>query len=128
MGNLALVGIWIVVTLLIAKEYKRVVIKNTVRTPPVLNIPLRDRRVKYGQEFCFSLPANTFVDTEKIGAVSLSAVMENDSPLPPWLRFKPKTRTFCGQLPKEVDLISIKVKASDVTGLHAFECFSICHG
>ena len=77
---------------------------------------------KTGSAVSFALPANTF--TEPQGeALHYSATLANGSALPGWLTFNAGTQTFSGTAPNTAQNLSIKVTATDTSGLSASETF-----
>ncbi|NJK83609.1 MAG: hypothetical protein HC912_07105 [Saprospiraceae bacterium] len=61
--------------------------------------------------FTYTFPANTFTDVE---ALTYTASLANNDPLPTWLTFDANTRTFSGTPTESANYI-IKVSASDGT-------------
>ena len=61
----------------------------------------------------FDIPAETFADTEN-DAISVSATLADDSPLPAWLSFNAETRSFAGTPPADFNgALNLIVIATD---------------
>ena len=89
-------------------------IKELVNKPiPVVNKPIPDQVTTVGQNYTYTIPAETFTDPDG-DELALSATLEDGSPLPDWLTFDPSTNTFSGT-PATGDLstLTIQVSASD---------------
>jgi hypothetical protein len=92
--------------------------------PPVVAHPTANQTETQGQHLAFQLPANTFTDPQGEG-LSYSASQSNGSLLPAWLVFDAKTETFTGTVPVGPETLSLKVTATDTSGLSATETFSL---
>jgi hypothetical protein len=75
------------------------------------------------QAIALVLPTNTFTDPQNQG-LSYTATQANGQALPGWLSFNPTTETFSGTAPATQQNLSIKVTATDSSGLAASETFS----
>ena len=76
-----------------------------------------------GQAIHLALPANTFTDPQG-ETLSYTASQANGQALPSWLTFNAATETFSGTAPSTTQSLSLKVTASDTSGLSALETFS----
>ena len=80
-------------------------------------------------EVCFGLPAapaDAFVDADPGDVLHLHARLADGRPLPPWLRFDPKSRRFQGRPPAAfTEELTIAVVASDVDGLEVASSFRL---
>jgi len=76
-----------------------------------------------GQAINLQLPANTFTDPQG-QALSYSANQANGQALPNWLTFNAATETFSGTAPSTTQSLSLKVTATDTSGLTASETFA----
>ncbi len=96
-----------------------------INLPPVVDNPIPDQQVIEGDVFDFTVPANTFSDPE-LDTLTLSATLDDDSPLPSWLDFNPITEKFLG-VPSHFDIgtLSIKVTATDPFDNFAFDIFDL---
>jgi Ca2+-binding RTX toxin-like protein len=80
---------------------------------PMLANPLADQSLPEDTAFSYQAPANAFTDADG-DALSYSATLQDDGPLPAWLAFNPVTRTFSGTPPANFNgAVEIKVTASD---------------
>ena len=75
------------------------------------------------KSFSLTLPASTFTDPQG-QKLSYTATQSNGQALPGWLTFNPATETFGGTAPASAQSLSIKVTATDTSGLAASETFS----
>ena len=76
-----------------------------------------------GQAVNLALASNTFVDPQQ-QAMTYAATLADGTPLPSWLQFDPTTQTFGGTAPTSATDLSIKVVATDTSGLFGSEGFS----
>lgn len=100
-------------------------IGNTAITaPPVLSAQTATQTWKLGQTVNFTLAANTFTDPQG-EKLTYSATLANGSALPTWLSFNATTGTFSGTVANTASGLSVKVTATDSSGLSASETFSV---
>jgi hypothetical protein len=66
-----------------------------VNDQPVLVIPVADQKISEGAVFSLQIPADAFFDADG-DALSYSASLSNEAPLPGWLSFDSNSRTFSG--------------------------------
>lgn len=76
-----------------------------------------------GQTLSLTLPSNTFTDPNG-QTLTYSATLANGSALPSWLTFNTHTDAFTGTVPNSVQALSLKVTATDTSGLSVAETFS----
>lgn len=76
-----------------------------------------------GQVINLQLPANTFTDPQG-ETLSYTATQANGQALPTWLTFNAATETFSGTAPSTVQSLSLKVTATDTSGLSSLETFA----
>jgi Putative Ig domain len=76
-----------------------------------------------GQAISLKLPANTFTDPQG-EALSYTAGQASGQPLPSWLSFNAVTDSFSGTAPSTTQSLSLRVIATDTSGLSALETFS----
>jgi hypothetical protein len=76
-----------------------------------------------GTQLSFAPAANTFLDPQN-EALSYAATLSNGQPLPSWLSCDPSTGTFSGTVPYASAVLSIKLTATDTSGLSAYELFT----
>jgi hypothetical protein len=99
----------------------------TVSTPasaPTVTNQTTAQTWKEGQAVNFKLATNTFTDPQS-ETLTYSAKLANGGSLPSWLKFNASTDTFTGTAPKTASTLSIKVTATDTSGLSASETFSV---
>ncbi len=101
----------------------------SVLTPPSSNAPVLTSQTgpqtwRRGQSVKFTLASNTFTDPghEKL---TYTATLANGSKLPSWLTFNGATDSFTGNVPRNASSLSIKVTATDTSGLSASETFNV---
>lgn len=76
-----------------------------------------------GQTISLTLPANTFTDPQG-AALTYTASQTNGQPLPTWLTFHAATDSFTGTAPSTVTSLSLKVTATDTSGLSVSDTFA----
>ena len=83
-----------------------------VNDAPTLSVPIADQSSLEDQPWTFQVPAGTFTDVDS--ALTFSATLANNAPLPSWLSFDAQTHTFSGTPPQNFyGPIDLKVTASD---------------
>ena len=93
---------------------------------PVVNNPLSDIVAEEDRELGFQIPAGTFSDPDPDDALSLTACLADDSPLPDWLGFDPVTARFSGTPENDhVGVWRVQVTATDPEGLAAADRFDL---
>ena len=95
-----------------------------VVNPPALSLQTATQTWKLGQAVSFTLPTNTFADPQG-QALTYTATQANGSALPSWLKFNTATGAFAGAVPNTAMGLSIKVTATDTSGLSASETFAV---
>ena len=65
-----------------------------VNDAPQIGTALANQQGKGGQAWQYRLPTNAFRDIDKGDVLTLSAKLDNDQPLPSWLKFDGKTGQF----------------------------------
>ena len=99
----------------------------SVLTPaaaPVLAAQTAAQTWKLGQAVNFTLASNTFTDPQGQN-LTYSATLSNGAALPSWLSFNSTTGTFSGTVANSATGLSIKVTATDTSGLSTSEIFSV---
>jgi hypothetical protein len=76
-----------------------------------------------GQAVNLALPANTFTDPQG-ESLTYSASQANGQALPSWLTFNATNETFSGTAPSTTESLSLKVTATDTSGLSVLETFT----
>lgn len=77
-----------------------------------------------GAHVSFTLPLNTFTDPNG-QKLSYSAMLADGHALPSWLKFQATTATFSGDVPLGMANLSLKVTATDTSGLSASETIAV---
>jgi hypothetical protein len=93
-------------------------------SPPTLTAQTANRTFKPGQKLSFALAANTFTDPQG-ETLSYAATQSNGAALPAWLSFNAATKTFSGTVPTAATTLTLKITATDTTGLSATETFGV---
>jgi hypothetical protein len=95
----------------------------TVVGAPLVTAPTANQTWTEGKAVSLTLPANAFTDPQGQSLV-YSAALAGGQPLPGWLSFNASTETFSGTAPATAQSLSIKVTATDKSGLTASETFT----
>jgi hypothetical protein len=98
----------------------------SVLTPaaaPIVTAQTASQSWKTGSAVNFSLAAATFTDPQK-ETLTYTATQANGSALPAWLKFNGTTDTFSGTAPSTATTLSLKVTATDTSGLSVSETFA----
>ncbi len=93
-------------------------------TAPVLNIDIPDQVSETDKLYEYTVSEDIFTDSNFEDELTLSATLENNNPLPDWLSFNSETQTFSG-IPSEVQMLNIKVTATDIFGASTFDIFNL---
>ena len=98
----------------------------TVTPAPVVSVTAQTaaQSWKQGTAVAFSLASTTFSDSQH-EVLSYSASQANGSALPAWLTFNIATESFSGTVPNSANGLSIKVTATDTSGVSASETFAV---
>lgn len=97
-----------------------------INHPPILATPIADKSASENSAFLLTVQSDTFTDSDAGDSLLLSATLSNGNALPSWLNFDPFIRAFNGT-PHQADVgtITIKLTATDVGGLTAFDTFDL---
>jgi hypothetical protein len=95
----------------------------TVLGSPVVTAQTPGQIWAEGKAVSLTLPANTFTDPQGQSLV-YTATLSTGQALPSWLSFNAKTETFSGTAPATPQSLSIKVTATDSSGLAVSEGFT----
>ncbi len=87
-------------------------VQNVVE-PPVVSNPIPDQETYINILYDYTFPANTFTEPTPGDALTYTATLSDDSPLPAWLAFDAVTRNFSGT-PSDLGTYQIKVTATDM--------------
>ena len=96
----------------------------TSATAPVLMTQTANQTWNLGQAVNFSLASNTFTDPQG-QSLTYSATLSDGAALPSWLSFNSTTGTFSGTVANSATGLSIKVTATDTSGLSTSETFAV---
>ena len=95
----------------------------TVLGAPLVTAQTPNQTWTEGKAVSLALPANTFTDPQG-EKLTYTATLANGQALPAWLSFNATTETFSGTAPTTAQSLSIKVTATDSSGLAASESFT----
>jgi len=95
----------------------------TPATAPALAAQTANQSWKTGQAVNFALPVGTFTDPQK-ETLTYRATQANGAALPSWLKLNAATDTFSGTAPSTASSLSLKVTATDTSGLSVSETFT----
>ena len=95
----------------------------TPATAPVLTAQTANQTWHTSQAVNFTLASNTFTDPQH-ETLAFTASQSNGSALPAWLKFNGTTDTFSGTAPATAGSLSLKVTATDTSGLSISETFT----
>ncbi|XXD87305.1 putative Ig domain-containing protein [Pseudomonas sp. Z4-20] len=91
---------------------------------PTLNAQISDQSLAEGLAFTYSIPSNTFSDSDAGDSLTLTATLEDGSPLPSWLTYNPTNNTFSGIPPAgAVGATTVLITARDTMGAAATDIF-----
>ncbi|MCC5633350.1 putative Ig domain-containing protein [Nostoc sphaeroides CHAB 2801] len=93
---------------------------------PILGVAIADQIATEDTVFSFTIPENTFSDSDVGDTLTYSATLENGNGLPSWLTFDTVTRTLNGIPAKsDVGTLNIKVIATDNSGSSVNDTFTV---
>ena len=98
--------------------------KVAVISAPVLSAQTATQTWALGKAVSFTLPSATFTDPQS-QKLTYAATLATGAALPTWLSFNATTGTFTGTVPNTTAGLSLKVTATDTSGLSASETFSV---
>jgi hypothetical protein len=90
---------------------------------PIVTAQTPSQAWQSGKPFSLSLAVGTFTDPQG-QALHYTASLSNGAALPNWLTFNATTKTFTGTAPATAQSLSVKVTATDTSGLAASETFA----
>jgi hypothetical protein len=91
---------------------------------PYLQHSLKEQVATKGLSFSYRVPEYTFVDDDGSDILSLDAKLENGNPLPVWLNFEARSKTFSG-IPTQAVVLPVRVTATDAAGASIAVTFTI---
>ena len=95
----------------------------TILGAPVVGAQTATQTWTEGKAVSLVLAPGTFTDPQN-ESLSYTATLANGQPLPTWLGFNAATETFSGTAPATAQSLSIKVTATDTSGLTVSEMFA----
>jgi hypothetical protein len=91
-----------------------------------LSHPLGDQYAKPDEAVRFTVPADTFMHSQKDAVITLQATRLDGARLPSWLRFDARTGQFFGEPPEDFEgVLEIRVTARDNFGNEVSTIFRI---
>lgn len=118
--NVVLSVVWLTVAWRVARMYAAKQKSAGQNLPPRLYRHPRERHLPPGVDFSFTLSSRTFVDPDEGDVLTVTAGLEDSSPLPAWLRFDPESLAFHGTPPADVGQSTVVVlRATDFDGAWA---------
>jgi hypothetical protein len=126
MLNLVLAAVWIGIAIAIGREFGRMARDKVTSVAPEAVKPIDDLFGSAGQPFLHVVASDCFRDEDPGDVLRLRALLADGSPLPTWLRFDTRRRSFTGVFPVELaNELTVTVVASDVDGLEASISFRV---
>lgn len=92
--------------------------------PPSVEGLIPDMEIPIFEPFSYTFGENVFVDLDFNDKLTYKAALFDESELPDWLNFNPENETFSGT-PESIDVLDIKVTATDKLGESASEFFTL---
>lgn len=124
--NLVLAVVWMGLAIAIGREFKRMARDKAMNVAPEAAHPIGDLLYEPGQSFRHIVAINCFSDADPGDVLRLRAQLADGTPLPQWLCFDMRHRSFTGVFPAQLtDEITVTVIASDVDGMEASSLFRI---
>jgi AAA family ATP:ADP antiporter len=122
--NLLLAFAWIGLAVAIGRKFGEKARDNVINVAPEAGPPIPDLLYEPGRPFAHPVSEDAFRDADPGDVLNLAASLADGQPLPRWIQFDPRTRTFSGVGPREErEEIRITVTASDVDGMQATSVF-----
>ena len=122
--NFALAVVWIGLAYIIGREFRALAQRNAFNVAPEVGQPIPDLHYAPGQPFRHFVPADAFRDADPGDVLNLSARLADGQPLPRWVQFDARQRTFLGKCPDGYcEEVTIEVVASDVDGSEVASLF-----
>ncbi|MBC1269455.1 putative Ig domain-containing protein, partial [Trichormus variabilis FSR] len=108
------------------KEDIKNYLATTINNAPIVQNAIIDQTIGSNSPFNFTIPINTFSDSNIGDSLSYTATKADGTSLPSWLKFNPITRTFTG-IPTvgDVSTLNIKVVATDNKRANVSDTFAI---
>lgn len=90
---------------------------------PVVSQQIANQVWTEGASISLALPAGTFTDPQG-ETLTYAATQANGQALPAWLAFDAETETFTGTAPATAQSVTVRVTATDTSGLSATDSFT----
>jgi len=124
--NLLLAIAWIGLAVAIGREFACKAQENVINVAPEVGQPIADLVYLPGCPVRHQIGEDAFVDADPGDVLYLSARLADGRPLPGWLLFDAKSRSFTGHAPEGfVEELRVVVVANDVDGLEASSTFIV---
>lgn len=124
--NLLLAFAWIGLAVAIGRKFDQKARENVINVPPEAGRPIPDLVYAPGRPFAHPVSDDAFSDADPGDVLHLAARLADGRPLPQWIRFDARRRTFSGVGPQELrEEIRIAVTASDVDGMQVTSYFML---
>ena len=94
--------------------------------PPEVAQAIPDLNGIFDNLFRYPVPDTTFSDPDSGDILTLSATLDDGSPLPDWLSFNPETRSFVGFPTRDNEgVLAVRLKATDSQGNMVEDIFNL---
>ena len=101
-------------------------VNDPANAAPTVANPIPDRTATAGRAFSYQFPAHTFADADPGDTLTYTAAQRDNTALPAWLGFAPRTRTFSGTpAAGDAGTLTVRVTAADSRGGTVFDEFTI---
>ncbi|WP_224770990.1 calcium-binding protein [Pseudomonas sp. FEN] len=108
------------------KVWNTATLATQANRAPTLSTAIADQGANQNSRFVLTLAAGTFVDADAGDALTLNATLADGKPLPGWLSFDARTRTFSGTPGNDqVGSLMIQVTATDKAGATVSDAFNL---
>jgi AAA family ATP:ADP antiporter len=121
--NFGLALAWIGLAVGLGRGYGAKAQENVINVAPEAGDPIPDLQYLPGERFLHPVAITAFRDADPGDVLQLRACCDGGQPLPRWLQFDSRARTFVGVGPVTSEELRVLVIASDVDGLEARSAF-----
>lgn len=127
--NLILACGWVMLAIIIGREYSKLTKIHKTSVPLSLRKPIPDVILSTSGTIDFRLDPETFSPDIFDERLKLSAALTDGNSLPEWIKFNSQKAHFLGKVPKKpAESITIEVKATDTHGSSVKDTFKIKEG